>query len=598
MSRSVRRTTQMSYIQSESSSSPNTPSVRTTSAEQTSSESPLTPTCQSRLQEKHQLQHLNDRLAQYIERVRQLEAENQRLSLSIRNTEDIVSKERNSLRDTYERELAEARRLLDECSKAKARAFLELNKNMTYMDELQTKVERLERHLQECEERRAQLDGQVQDLTTRLNASEAQRKHWENEAKKLCEECDSLTSQLANVQKKHDAEALTRVDLENKVQSLREQLAFNKQLYEKEIEETRHRRQIEITEINHELEEDYKQKLQEALQLMREQLDEKIKISRKEIEDMYDSKMQTLRESAERNRDSANTAREELGRANSQLSYFETERAKYEEMVGFVVLLIAVFVANLEKKNRELESRYTRLHDEMYARLSSRDTEIRQLRDEIALMIQQYKDLMDIKVQLSVEIEAYRRLLEGEEKRLHLSPTPPPPGSESPAVRPKKRRIMHERETEVYATYETNSECIGDIEIIDHDVDGLFVKLNNKSSKDLSLNGWSVVRAGTDREVTYKFHPKLVMKPGKQLTVWSANAGVQHNPPSDLVMKNQHWPVGNRIRTSVVNPQDEEVAWRESVKSSRSERTTFRTGDPFDYGLEVRIGTDQRCSVM
>ncbi|KRY28209.1 Lamin-C [Trichinella spiralis] len=587
MSRSVRRTTQMSYIQSESSSSPNTPSVRTTSAEQTSSESPLTPTCQSRLQEKHQLQHLNDRLAQYIERVRQLEAENQRLSLSIRNTEDIVSKERNSLRDTYERELAEARRLLDECSKAKARAFLELNKNMTYMDELQTKVERLERHLQECEERRAQLDGQVQDLTTRLNASEAQRKHWENEAKKLCEECDSLTSQLANVQKKHDAEALTRVDLENKVQSLREQLAFNKQLYEKEIEETRHRRQIEITEINHELEEDYKQKLQEALQLMREQLDEKIKISRKEIEDMYDSKMQTLRESAERNRDSANTAREELGRANSQLSYFETERAKYEEMV-----------ANLEKKNRELESRYTRLHDEMYARLSSRDTEIRQLRDEIALMIQQYKDLMDIKVQLSVEIEAYRRLLEGEEKRLHLSPTPPPPGSESPAVRPKKRRILHERETEVYATYETNSECIGDIEIIDHDVDGLFVKLNNKSSKDLSLNGWSVVRAGTDREVTYKFHPKLVMKPGKQLTVWSANAGVQHNPPSDLVMKNQHWPVGNRIRTSVVNPQDEEVAWRESVKSSRSERTTFRTGDPFDYGLEVRIGTDQRCSVM
>ncbi|KRX71177.1 Lamin-C [Trichinella sp. T6] len=598
MSRSVRRTTQMSYIQSESSSSPNTPGVRTTSAEQISSESPLTPTCQSRLQEKHQLQHLNDRLAQYIERVRQLEAENQRLSLSIRNTEDIVSKERNSLRDTYERELAEARRLLDECSKAKARAFLELNKNMTYMDELQTKVERLERHLQECEERRAQLDGQVQDLTTRLNASEAQRKHWENEAKKLCEECDSLTSQLANVQKKHDAEALTRVDLENKVQSLREQLAFNKQLYEKEIEETRHRRQIEITEINHELEEDYKQKLQEALQLMREQLDEKIKISRKEIEDMYDSKMQTLRESAERNRDSANTAREELGRANSQLSYFETERAKYEEMVRFVVLLIAVFVANLEKKNRELESRYTRLHDEMYARLSSRDTEIRQLRDEIALMIQQYKDLMDIKVQLSVEIEAYRRLLEGEEKRLHLSPTPPPPGSESPAVRPKKRRILHERETEVYATYETNSECIGDIEIIDHDVDGLFVKLNNKSSKDLSLNGWSVVRAGTDREVTYKFHPKLVMKPGKQLTIWSANAGVQHNPPSDLVMKNQHWPVGNRIRTSVVNPQDEEVAWRESVKSSRSERTTFRTGDPFDYGLEVRIGTDQRCSVM
>lgn len=45
--------------------------------------SPLSPTRLSRLQEKEQLQSLNDRLAAYIDRVRQLELENNRLNIQV-----------------------------------------------------------------------------------------------------------------------------------------------------------------------------------------------------------------------------------------------------------------------------------------------------------------------------------------------------------------------------------------------------------------------------------------------------------------------------------------------------------------------------------
>jgi lamin B len=46
----------------------------------------------TRSQEKEQLQHLNDRLATYIDRVRQLESENQRLNYQVHITEESITK--------------------------------------------------------------------------------------------------------------------------------------------------------------------------------------------------------------------------------------------------------------------------------------------------------------------------------------------------------------------------------------------------------------------------------------------------------------------------------------------------------------------------
>jgi lamin B len=60
------------------------------------------------------------------------------------------------------------------------------------------------------------------------------------------------------------------------------------------LDETRHKRQVEIIEINKELEDEYKVKLQEALNQMREQLDTQLRINRKEMEEMYESKVRSF----------------------------------------------------------------------------------------------------------------------------------------------------------------------------------------------------------------------------------------------------------------------------------------------------------------
>lgn len=54
---------------------------------------PLSPTRISRLQEKQELSHLNDRLAVYIDRVRALELENDRLMVKVSEKEEVTTRE-------------------------------------------------------------------------------------------------------------------------------------------------------------------------------------------------------------------------------------------------------------------------------------------------------------------------------------------------------------------------------------------------------------------------------------------------------------------------------------------------------------------------
>jgi len=259
-------------------------------------------------------------------------------------------------------------------------------------------------------------------------------------------------------------------------------------------------------------------------------------------------------------------------------------------------------IITLEKEIKELKESLRNQQEDFYNRLGSRDDEIHRLNEEIQKMMKDYQDLMDTKIQLDVEIEAYRRLLEGEEARLHLSPTPPPSGgvviTKSSIGRGiKRKRVYQERDTEVYNTYTTTQEAYGDVEVTDHDLDGLFVKVHNKSDKEVSLGGWVLKREAGGVEVTYKFHSRLILRPGATITVWSTNApNVIHSPPNDLVMKNQNWPIGDRIRTVLNTSEEQETAWRESVRGSSSKRTSFRTSGG-DYGIEG-ADADQRCLIM
>lgn len=102
-------------------------------------QSPLSPAKITRLQEKEELSHLNDRLANYIDRVRQLEYENSQLSVQVKQTEETVTREVTNVKALYESELRDARKLLDETSREKAKLLIDCNKYQSENEEFRAK---------------------------------------------------------------------------------------------------------------------------------------------------------------------------------------------------------------------------------------------------------------------------------------------------------------------------------------------------------------------------------------------------------------------------------------------------------------------------
>ena len=99
----------------------------------------VSPTKISRMQERDELGHLNNRLSVYIERVKNLEAENASLSAEIETTKVRTENEVNNMKNMFENELSDARKMLDETSMEKARIQLESGRNASIVAEYKIK---------------------------------------------------------------------------------------------------------------------------------------------------------------------------------------------------------------------------------------------------------------------------------------------------------------------------------------------------------------------------------------------------------------------------------------------------------------------------
>lgn len=88
------------------------------------------------MQEKDALQNLNDRLAAYIDRARQLENENSGLRREIQSTQEVVTREVTSIKGMFEHELQDARKVLDETAREKAKLEIDVKRLCEENDDL------------------------------------------------------------------------------------------------------------------------------------------------------------------------------------------------------------------------------------------------------------------------------------------------------------------------------------------------------------------------------------------------------------------------------------------------------------------------------
>jgi intermediate filament protein if len=508
----------------------------------------------SRVEEKKAMQNLNERLADYIEKVRFLEAQNKKLADELGKLKSKWGKETSNVKAMYESELAEARRLLDEANREKGRLEVRLASLEEMLEEMRRNLDDARKIAQTERERAESMIQQLSDLEAEVNLLRRRFATYDADKEKDKKLIKQLKEQLQTCRTDLDNETLLHIDAENQRQTLEEELAFLKTLHEQEMKELAALAYRDTTTENREY---WKNEMGQALREIQMTYDDKVDGIRAEMESFYKLKVQEIRTGQTQNsmetvhlKEDSKRLRNQMGALRDKLADLDSKNAELQR--------------ELDILRREKEENERRLNDEN----STLKSDVVQLRAELAAIIEELKRISDTKIGLELEIAAYRKLLEGEENRVGLRQIVDMMSSEqqytfrqTEATSGDSTKVSQTTKGEMSAKTTYQRSAKGPIAITEISVEGKFLELENTGRKDEELGEWHLKRNIDGKDAhDIKLPKSIVVKSGSKIKIWVKGAKTADAGPNDIEVEEPTWGVGSKITTKLVNPAGEERA--------------------------------------
>ncbi|XP_027131210.1 keratin, type 1, gene c5 isoform X1 [Larimichthys crocea] len=333
--------------------------------------------------EKETMQGLNDRLANYLDKVRSLERSNAELELKIKQ----LMLDRAPKGHDIEGMMAQAHAIGQEVRKKtleNARIMLEIDNAKLAADDFRVK--------------------------------------WEAEAT-LCQSVERDCQALRRAKSDHDQIIAT---LRGDLDSLKEELYFLKKNHDEEMNCIKAR--LANEQVNVEVDAAQGPDLGAIMAELRVQYESIARKNKEEAEAWYLKKRMCVQLDAVQSE--VKESNEALRCAQSELS----ERRRFLQALEVELDSLRKQVGVLEGNLGETGHKYSVEMDRLQATLTQLEDELSQLRLDMQRNKTDYEQLLRIKQNLEMEIATYRRLLEGEEM---VKETPPPP-KKDPEVRTRK----------------------------------------------------------------------------------------------------------------------------------------------------------------
>ncbi|KAG9474164.1 hypothetical protein GDO78_004459 [Eleutherodactylus coqui] len=318
--------------------------------------------------EKQTMQNLNDRLASYLDKVRALELANSELEKKIR--------------EWYEQHHA--------ANNTQTRDY---SKYFQIIEDLKNKIV-----IGNTDNARIVL----QIDNARLAADDFRMK-YENELALH----QSVEIDINGLRRVLDELTLSRSDLELQLESLTEELAFLKKNHQEEMNALKGT----TGQVNVEMDAVPGVDLNKILNDMRAEYETLAEKNRKEAEEWFLKKSSELKKEITIGAQEVQTSRTEISDLKRTLQSLEIELQAQISMRN-----------SLEGTLAETENRYCIQLNQLQVQIGNCEEQLQQLRSDVERQRADYLRLLDIKTRLEMEIETYRRLLDGEAGSIPVQP--------------------------------------------------------------------------------------------------------------------------------------------------------------------------------